>query len=248
MSCLGYSKGSNDSVKALNALGRTSIKLNDTKNAITYYNLIISKFSAVTDENGLPYVYYALPQLLKITDPDNHEEIFPEIEFCLEKMETGSIPLNFNSEELFILVANWLKDNPFSNKERSSDISTLIESIKKQVQFTIKYGNELSELMRKGNSENHFTAGNDFKVVNSISGNNQEFFLINTNFENPAGFLIDRKKLFDTISKTDLQSGFEFDYKIEFPTVNNSNTTGDNLIYTSQLNPLFPGANYRNKT
>ncbi len=70
MSCLGYSTGRNDSVKALNALGRASVKLNDTKNAITYYNLIISEYSPVTDENGLPYIYYALPQLLKITDPE----------------------------------------------------------------------------------------------------------------------------------------------------------------------------------
>jgi signal transduction histidine kinase len=240
LSCLGYSKGSNDSVKALNALGRASIKFNDTKNAITYYNLVISEYSPLTDENGLPFVYYALPQLLKITDLDNREEIFPKIEFCLRKMETGSISLNFNSEELLILVADWLKEIPFSNKERSSNINTLIESIKKQVQFTIKYGNELSELMMKGIPDNHYTAGNDFKLVNSISGTNQEFFLINTSFENTAGFLIDRKMLFDSILKTDLQAGFNFDYKIGFPTVNNSNTTGDNLVYTSQLNPLFP--------
>jgi signal transduction histidine kinase len=94
--------------------------------------------------------------------------------------------------------------------------------------------------LRKGNSESHTAAGNDFRVVNSISTNNQEFFLINTNFDNPAGFLIDRNKLLDTVAKTDLQHGFEFDYKIEFPTIYNSNTTEDNLFYTTQLNPLFP--------
>jgi signal transduction histidine kinase len=240
LSCLGYSKGSNDSVKALNALGRASVKLNDVKNAMTYYNLVISEYFPVTDENRLPFIYYALPQLLKITDPDNYEEIFPKIEFCLRKMESGSIPLNFNSEDLLILVADWLKEIPLSNKERSSDINTLIESIKKQVQFTIKYGDELSALVKKGNSESLAGAANDFKVVNLVSGNNGEFLLINTNFLNPAGFLIDRNKLLDTVAKTDLQQGFEFDYKIGFPIVNNSNIKGVNLVYTSQLNPLFP--------
>jgi two-component system phosphate regulon sensor histidine kinase PhoR len=46
--------------------------------------------------------------------------------------------------------------------------------------------------------------------------------------------------LFDTVLKTDLQYSFEFDYRIEFPNIFNSNTTGDNLVYASQLNPLFP--------
>jgi tetratricopeptide (TPR) repeat protein len=225
ISCLHNSIGTSDSVRALNALGRVSLKRNNIKDAITYYNLVISDYSQATDENGLPYAYYALPQLLKITNPDNFEKIIPAVEFCLEKMETGSIPLNYNTEELLNLVADWLKDKNLSNDERSADINKLIESIKKQVKFTIKYGNELSELMMKGIPDNHYTAGNDFKLVNSISGTNQEFFLINTSFENTAGFLIDRKMLFDSILKTDLQAGFNFDYKIGFPTVNNSNKT-----------------------
>ena len=240
LSCLGYSTGSSDSVKALNALGRVSVKLKDFKDAIAYYNLIILDYFPVADGNGLPYVYYALPQLLKITNPDNHEKIFPAVEFCLEKMETGSIPLNFNTEELLISVTDWLKVNTFNDQGKIENINKLIKSLNQQVQFIITYRNELSELLKKGNPDNHSTAGNDFKVVNSISVSNQEFFLINTNFENPAGFLVDRKKLFDTILKTDLQSGFEFNYKIEFPAVYNSNTAGDNLVYTSQLNPLFP--------
>jgi signal transduction histidine kinase len=238
--CLSYSTGGRDSVKALNALGRLSVKLNDTKKAITCYNLVITEYFTITDENGLPYAYYALLQLLKITDPDNLEEVFPVVEFCLEKMETGSIPLNFNTEELLILVTDWIKDNTFKSQGASANINNLIKSTKQQVQFAIKYGNELSELVKKGDQDNQFIAGNDFKIVNSTSGSNQEFFLINTNYGNPAGFLIDSKKLFDTIAKTDLQTGFEFDYKIEFPALYSSNTSGDNLVYTSQLNPLFP--------
>jgi signal transduction histidine kinase len=239
LSCLGYSTGGKDSVKALNALGRVSVKLNDIEDAITYYDLIISDYFMVTDGNGLPYVYYALPQLLKITKSNYSEKIFPAVEFCLKKMNTASIPLDYNTEELLNLITDWLKDKNFSQRERSANINMLIESIKKQVQFTIAYGNELSGLLVKEIPDNHYSTGNDFKLVNSISGTEQEFFLINTNFENPAGFLIDCKILFDTIAKTDLQSGLEFDYKIDFPTVYNLNTTEDNLVYTTQLNPLF---------
>ena len=240
MSCLRHAIGGNDSVKALNALGRASIKLNKIEDATSYYISIISYYFFVTDENGLPFAYYALPQLLKITNANNPEKTLPTVEYFLEKMETGSIPLNYNTEELLNLVTDWLKDQNFDNSERSANINKLIESIKKQVQFTIKYGDELSELVKKENLDNYPAAGNDFKVVNPVSGNNQEFFLINNKYENPAGFLIDRKILFDEILKTDLQSDFNFDYKIEFPTTYSLNSSRDNLIYTSQLNPLFP--------
>ena len=87
---------------------------------------------------GFRYAYYALPQLLKITNPDNREKMFPAVEFCLDKMETGSIPLNFNAEELLMLVTDWLKDNTFNNSEGSANINKLTESIKQQVQFTIR--------------------------------------------------------------------------------------------------------------
>ena len=238
--CLNYSTGSNDSVRALNALGRISIKLNDVKEAAAHYSLIVSNFFTITDANGVPYVYYALPQLLKITPAVNAEKILTAVEFCLKKMETGSIPLNFNTEELLISVTDWLKENTYNDRGKIENINKLIKSLNQQFQFIITYRNELSELLKKGYPNNHSTAGNDFKVVNSISVNDQKFFLINTNFENPTGFLVDRKKLFDTILKTDIQSGFEFNYKIEFPATYNSNTTGDNLVYTSQFNPLFP--------
>ena len=238
--CLDYSTGRNDSVKALNALGRASAKLNNIKNALTYYNLVISEYYQMTDGNGIPYIYYALPQLLKITGYNNREEIFPKVEFCLRKMEAGSIPLNYNSEELLISVSDWLKENVPGNPEKSSYIFELIRKIKQQIQFITTYGNELSDLLIKGISESNTTVGNDFKIVNPASGNNQEYFLINTSSENPSGFLIDSKRLLDSVAKSDIQSGLEFDHKIEFHVSYNPGTTGNKLVYMSQLNPYFP--------
>ncbi len=101
-------------------------------------------------------------------------------------METGSIPLNFNSEELLISVSGWLKENTSGNPEKSSYIYGLIGKIKKQIQFITTYGNELLDLLRKGISESNTTVANDFKIVNPASGNNQEYFLINTTYENPS--------------------------------------------------------------
>lgn len=239
LSCLRYSTRSSDSAQALNALGRISVKLNGFEDAIARYNLIIWHFSGETDRNGIPYVYYALPQLLKITKPENGEKTLPVIEFCLENMENGTVSLNYNTEELLLLII--IKENSFENQAKLAHVSQLTDRIKQQIRFVVAYKNELSDLLKKGNPDNHSAEGNDFKVVNSFSGSNQDFFLINANLKNPAGFLANRKKLFESIVKTDLKAGFEFDYKIEFPAVYNSNTSGSNLIYSSQLNPYFPG-------
>ena len=241
LSCLNYSTKSSDSVKALNALGRVSVKLNEYENAIGYYKLIILNRFTVTGVDGLPYVYYAIPQLLKISNPDNCEKLLLMVEFCLEKMRMGLIQLNFNTEEFLVIIIKWLQENNFNSQNKLSHVNNLEKNITQQLQFINEYSNELLEITKKGGFENHLSVGNDFKVINSYSGNNQKLLLINTNFKNPVGFLIDSEKLFDNIAKTDLQSGFEFDFKIEFPTQYNPNTTEHNLIYSSQLNPYFPG-------
>jgi hypothetical protein len=60
LSCLSYSTGCNDSVKAINALGRVSVKLNEGEDALNHYNLIISDFYKESCLAGLSYIYYTL--------------------------------------------------------------------------------------------------------------------------------------------------------------------------------------------
>lgn len=239
--CLNYSMGATDSVKALNAIGRVSIKLKHYKESFNNYNTIISDYFPLTASNGFPYVYYALPQLLKISNVDNCEEILPLIEFCLKKMEVGLIPLNFSTEELLILIKEWSQENTFKNQEKLSHLNILERKLHQQLQFTKDYRIELNKLVRDGGLEEHISTANNFRVVNPFSGKNQELLLINTNLINPTGFLIDREKLIEPILKINLQSDFEFDYKIEFPSGYNSISKTQDLIYSSQLNPYFPG-------
>ncbi len=239
--CINYSMGAKDLVKALNALARVYVKLNQHKEAINYYSLIIEDNFQESTTNGYPYVYYALPQLLKISNPDNCEDILPLIEFCLKKMEVGLIPLNFSTEELLPLIQKWVDENTFKNTERLSHINELERNINQQLRFTKEYGNELSKLVREGGLENHSTIGNNFKVVNIFSGNNLKLILINPSLKNPAGFLIDREKLLVPIVESNLQADFEFEYKIEFPSGYNPSSNEQQLTFSSQLNPYFSG-------
>lgn len=239
--CLKYSKWSNDSVKALNALGRVSVKQNEPENAIAYYNLIITKHFNEIGSDGIPYVYYAISQLLKISKPNNCDGVLPFIELCLEKLEMAYVPLKSITEGTLTLVAEWLQKNTFQSQEKISNIKKSIGRISLQLKFIEDYRYKISEFTNGENQENQLNVGNDFMVVTSFSGESQELLLINAKFKNYPGFLIDGKKLFSSILNTNFQSGFEFEYNIEFQTGYNSNTNGENLIYSAQLNPYFPG-------
>ena len=180
------------------------------------------------------------PQLLKITNPNNIEEILQIINVFLKKTEVGLIPLNFITEELLTQVNDWLQENSFNNAEKLSQIGKLIKSINQQLQFIDGYKVGLLEILKKGVFNNNLESVNEFRVVNSTSENNQILLLLNTDFNHLSGFLVDGEKLFDVIIKGELQSELEFDYNIEFPTRINSNTNRDDLIYVSQLIPYFP--------
>lgn len=237
---LNYSSAKSDSVKALNALSRVSVKLNNNEDAIDNYTSIITNYSDVTDANGFPYVYYALPQLLKLTDQANYKKMLPAIQLCLDKMETGSIPLNYSTEELLALISDRLKEFIIKDLDDSIKIIRLITSISQQSQFIRLYGDEMKELVIKVNQDIYPAAGNNFVLIKAVAGKGQDNFLINTHFENPTGFLIDRKKFLNAVLATDLQAGLEFDYNIEFPDSFNLKTTSDKLFYTSQLSPWLP--------
>lgn len=239
LQCLKISTAAFDSVKALNAVGRISIKLKEYENAIRQYNLICQNYFDVSDENGVPYIYYALPQLVKITNAGNFEKQLPVFESVFEKMEKGEIPLNFNTKDWLNQSINSLQELVVNNPGKLEHIKTSETLISQQLRFVQDYKNELSDLIQKGSLEQFLNAGNDFKVVNSFSGNGQRLLLMNTNLTNPAGFLIDGEKIFETVIKTGLQSDFEFDYKIEIASSYRSNSANNNLVFSSQLNPYF---------
>lgn len=239
--CLNYSRIAEDSVKTLNALARVSVKLKEYKEAISYYKIIIWDYFLQIATNGFPYAYYALPQLLKISNSDNQENILTLINSCLDKMELGLIPLNFSTEELLASIIKWQQDHTFTSTEMIIHNTALGEKISQQLKFTIEYGNELSRLMREGALDNHAELANNFKAINPFSGNNQHLILLNLNLSHVAGFLLNREKLLAPLLKEELQSGFEFEYRIQFPDGYQSTINGQDLIYSTQLNPYFPG-------
>jgi hypothetical protein len=111
LSCLDQSTAEEDRVMALNALARVAVKTNQTGDADAHYALILQNYSHLSDRNGFPYAYYALSHLLTQGSSHHGEETILAIVSCLEQMESGTIPLNFQSEEILDLAAVWLEEN-----------------------------------------------------------------------------------------------------------------------------------------
>ncbi len=240
LQCLHESTGKLDSAKALNVLGRVSIKLKEYESAAQYYNTIVLSYFNVSDENGIPFIYYALPQLLKDEILPDFQEQLPVFEFCFEQMAKGTIPLNFNSEELVIQVAERIKRISSIDSVKREHFVQLENNILNQLDFINNFKVELPKLTTNEGLGTRFDTEDDFKIINLWQGNEQNCFIVNTNLPNPAGYLLNCSRLFETSLHQDLQQDFEFKYIVEFPAGNNSHKILQNLNYTSQLNPYFP--------
>lgn len=239
-SCLGMSSGATDSVTALNALGRISVKSGDMEKANGYYMSIIHDYFQQSDRNGFPFAYYALFHLVSHSYVESIEEIIPVIEFCLAKMEYGFIPLNYQTGEIINQVADWSKEYRVFDSIQFSQIDRFIKSIQQQIQFVNLYGDELEGIGIEGNPNNQYADQNGFRIEPLYSEGDPQFLIFKETHSFNVGFLIDRNNLFDTLVNAGLQEELEFDYRFHFPVGYHSNTSENNLLYFSQLNPFFP--------
>jgi signal transduction histidine kinase len=239
-SCLQYATGEIDSVIALNALGRISVKSDQIAEATAYYSLILLEYYMLADRNGFPYAYYAFYHLINNSTSDNIEQHAPLIEFFFEKMSEGNIPFNFQSEELLNLASAWLEEHPLDSPERSAYLTQLILGLNQQVHFVNENGTGLSALARDRRNEAQYSDSSGFQIADPPSGSNKELLLLHVSSDSTRGILIDRDLLFDTITNSGIQDGLEFEYSISFPTGYTSQSPESNLSYTSQLTPYFP--------
>jgi len=240
LSCLNQASGEEDSVMALNALGRVAAKTDQPDDADDFYGSVIRNYGHLSDRNGFPYAYYALSHLLTQGNPSNLEETALLIESCLEQMESGNIPMNFQSEEILSLASEWLEENSVIDTIIFSQMKESLLALKKQVDFIVEYGDEITEIFFEGKTNGQISDINGFNIKTYYMADEPEFLLYHQDSEYTAGFLIHQNVFFDTLAHSGLQDGTEFEYLFAFPTGYHPATSEDNLRYSVQLNPYFP--------
>jgi two-component system phosphate regulon sensor histidine kinase PhoR len=243
--CLKYSAGPADSVKVLNVLARLNIKSNQPEKALSGYQSIISKYYSEPGPDGLPYAYFAISQLIKIDDPSSIDQILSILDSCLVKIEKGAIPLSYSTEDLLIRVNEWIEHKNFANNQTALHIENLIQEINEQIWFINKYGDEIKVFLSNGSQKDDKNIVNGFKTADLIKKDTNKLLLFNPDQEKPFGFVIDNREFFASLLKPGYQDNLNYEYLVEFPESPRANNNYDNLIYSTQLNPFFPGQEIR---
>jgi len=235
-SAIKYGQNATDSAKAMNAVARVSIKSGETEKALNQYNSILNNFCNATDEYGIPYLNFAIRNFVTVHDTALVARVLKSAALCLEKMESGEIPLAWQTEELLVQFSEWLKNSSFQkNKKRIADLTSRIQQ---QINFFNRWQNEISATLENENSLNHQQVSHSFRVLNSYSASPTELLLVNSGEHFTYGFLIDGDALFQSTLKEVSNMDTEFDYSIAFP-LGYSNNQPD-ISYTALLNPWFP--------
>ncbi|NQU87739.1 MAG: hypothetical protein HQ541_18465 [Mariniphaga sp.] len=237
LSAFNQALSNQDKAQVLNALGRVSVKRNLYTSAFNYYKSIVSSYFSEYDKNGFPFVYYAVPQLLKISNSINSDSVLIITNSFLSKLKYGEIPINFSTEDIIQQISDWLVQNNFNDTNKKQLAESLIQQVNQQTGFIQNYGEIIKEYLLGGKGQSE-PVTNGFQPVNVPSEEISLLLLINTELENPVGFAVDGDTIFSSILKNIKSS--EFEYHFEISEWRNTSITNNGLTFYSQLNPYFP--------
>jgi len=238
--CLKLSRDRQDSVKTRNALGRVAVKMNDHEGILEHYQSVIYNYFSDLSENGIPYSYYAIQQLIQQGFAVDTKSISAAIVFFVEKMKNGLIPLTFSTEDLLNSIIEWTNTHTNQDTERRSKLEILSKDIMAQIEFINQYKRAIQNGTVDNIENNNITIINGFNVISSYSGEHSTLILIYADSKNPFGFVIKGRSLANTLLKTGIDRQNEFEYVTEFSESSNSIHNNTTLTYTSQFSPFFP--------
>jgi len=238
-SALKFAVNKHDSVLCFNALARVSVKINNTDKAIELYNTVISKYYSVTDKYNFPFVYYALPQLITISDSNNPEPILKMMEQCLSGMASGEIPLNYSSGDILDQIEKWMDQIPGGSNVSFQAINELIQDIKIQLTFVNEYGSLIRKYGITNDSESLPELG-DYYIISGATQYPGIILFINHKHENLLGFTVTLDRLWGMTLDNIKWSDTEFEYLVELTKNSNSNSSFNGLETKTPLSVFFP--------
>lgn len=239
LSALRESLNGTDSVKVLNSLARLSVKLEDGKQALSYYSDIINTYYAYCDPYGFPYVYYALPQLIRIYSDDNNPVIIREITRCIHGMETGSILLNYSTQNLLQQVLEWLQTVPVSSGE-GANISASIQHISNNLSFIERNRERIHDYIMEESQGESSDQINGYQVQSGNLNDHPEIIVLNSGKGLAYGFTLVLEELWNTMSEKGFTEDSEFDYEVSLvKTGRSAVSTEDGLTTSLDIDPYF---------
>ena len=238
-STLKFAANKHDSALCYNALARLSVKLNNTDKALDFYGTVISEYYSVTDKYKFPFVYYTIPQLIKISDNNNPGRMIKMMEQCLARMASGEIPLNYSTGDILGQMEKWMEQIQGVSNVNSQELNKLIREIRLQLTFINEYGSLIRKYGIVDELENLPKSG-DYNIVSGYGQNPGTAIFINHKQENIFGFITVVNSLWEMTINNIKRSNSEFEYLVELTENSNDNSPFNRLETVTPLSLFFP--------
>jgi signal transduction histidine kinase/tetratricopeptide (TPR) repeat protein len=241
LASLKISANNLDSVQALNALARLSVKMGDHPLAFKYYSTLISNYHDLCDPNGFPYAYYAIPQLLRISNESNRNEVLMEVKFCISGMISGKIPLNYSTQNLLDRVKAWI-DPGIEPLESSIPLHETIQTIEKRLSFVDRNRDVIQKHISGDRNFDTPVISGGYHLLNTSLKKAGEILLASFDEEYATGCSIPIEPLWEKLSGGDFVSDTEFEYELDLVQMKNDIKGAELPLTTSvEISPYFPG-------
>lgn len=237
-SALHGSKTSADSARVISVLGRVTSKMKQPEKTWIYYASLFPQLSGELSPGGVPYSYFAVSRLIKLSISAKHEETLRIITLFLEQLNNGEVPLNSGTKILLDEISAW-KSTVSTSEIEKKRLNKLSESIISKLDFVDNYGLKIREIVSSGRQSELPPIAESFSVYNTGSSEKPELIIINTKSGNPKGFKISLKDAWNSSI-----SGLPFEDKsghfIELVNSGNNQLSPDGLTIRAELSPYFP--------
>ena len=240
---LSFASGKSDSAQSINAIARLHVKNKNNKQALKYYTTLATKYFSTLDKNGLPYINYAIPQLLNLSDTSNANIIFDRINFVLSGMVSGEIPLNYSTDILVDEITSWINKNTSFIPDDLKETEDHIDRIKSQISFIMTNHGIIKDFVLEGKRGRSILPMENYYSISGTSWQGNEAIIIkygpDPNFV--CGFTINLESISHYSINIDIPSTYRFEYEVEIINSNiNPFPPKGNLITISKLSPHTP--------
>ena len=236
-SALRFSKTNTDSAKVLNALGRITLKLNQSEKTWQYYAILFPRLSGELSQGGVPYSYFAVSQLIKLNLPGKQSETLNIVETFLNQLAKSEIPLNPGTKIILDEIKAWISTLNL-NENELRNFKAKMGNVDSKLQFIEIHSGKLREIISSGRPPELPETGN-FSVYGSGNSELQELIIVETKNENSTGFIVSLHNLWEKAT-SQLPSVNKAEYLIELAPGGNMQVKQDALTTRAELSSYFP--------
>ena len=238
-----YATDGADSARCWNAIGRVYIKGKNPQQALESYSTLITSHYAEVDNYGVPFVHYAIPQLLVISNESNGQWIIDQFIFTLSKIRIGAIPTTQSTTALIDEITDWTKQHVSFTRDAVSTVETLADRIKSQIAFYQANNKRIRDFVLRDRVREDIPILDGHYYIPGASKENKNPIVVRygDSLINFSGFSIHLEGLMLQAIRIQIPESQKFEYEINIINKYADQDQNDSRLVTiSEISPLAP--------